>query len=122
MKRIAIAAAFSVSATAFNAALADSDAPWNGSSFAASERRWAPSQEGDETRPRHMAEGFFDHFREDRDRDHHRHHHWDDDDDDGSASADHSGANRPADPNAAAKPVPDSGVFNGNARPKVEVQ
>ena len=84
------------------------------------------SQEGDETRPRLVAEGFFDHFRGDRDGEHHRHHrhHWDDDDDDddGSASAGRGGANRPADPNAATKPVPDSGVFNGKARPKVEVQ
>ena len=124
MKRIAIAAALVVSAAAFSAALADSDPPRDGSSSAPSERRSMASQEGGEARPRDMAEGFFDHFRDGEHHRHHRHHHWDDDedDDDGSASADRGGANQPADPNAAAKPVPDSGVFNGKARPKVEVQ
>ena len=65
-----------------------------------------------------------DHFRDGEDHRGHRHH-WDDDeddDDDGSASADRGGANRSADPNAANAPVPDSGIFNGKARPKVEVQ
>ena len=73
------------------------------------------------------AEGFFDRFRGREDGEghhgHHRHHWDDDDDDDGdSASANRGGGNRPADPNSADAPVPDSGVFNGKARPKVEVQ
>ncbi|WP_407049339.1 hypothetical protein [Methyloraptor flagellatus] len=58
----------------------------------------------------------------DRDRRHARHHHDDDDDDD-----DHGDRGRgarlpvtgPVDPNA---PVPDNGLFQGKARPKVEVR
>jgi len=64
---------------------------------------------------------------------HHGRHRDDDDDDDGERHGEHhgdrdrdhaggGGENRPADPNAANAPVPDNGVFNGKARPKVEVQ
>ena len=120
MKHIAIAAALVLSATAFSAALAASDPSPDDSASAETDRRSAPSW-GDESRASRFAEGFFDHF---RGGERHRHH-WDDDDDDdddGSASADRGGANRPADPNAANTPVPNNGVFNGKARPKVEVQ
>lgn len=56
--------------------------------------------------------------------DHHngRHHDDDDDDDDDDRSGGRPGAvlqNGPADP---AAPVPDNGLFQGKARPKVEVQ
>jgi|GEM_PF-7087758 len=76
--------------------------------------------------------GWFDNV---RDHEHHgerRHRDDDDDDDDGERHSGHhgehhgdrdrGGENRPADPNAANTPVPDNGVFNGKARPKVEVQ
>lgn len=122
MKRIAIAAALVVSTAAFSAVLAASYPSPDELFSAETELRSMSSQDGEETRPGRMAEGFFDHF---RGGEHHRHH-WDrdddHDDDDGSASADGGGASRPADPNAANAPVPDSGVFNGKARPKVEVQ
>lgn len=121
MKRIAIAAALVLSAAAFSAALAASDSSGDESSSVETERRTISSQDGEEMRPHRMAEGFFDHFRSE----HHRHH-WDnddnDDDDDGSASADRGGASQPADPNAQSAPVPDNGIFNGKARPKVEVR
>jgi hypothetical protein len=68
-------------------------------------------------------------FENDWDHEHHgerRHHgrHRDDDDDDdgGERHGGHAGRGGPADPNAANAPVPDNGVFNGKARPKVEVQ
>ena len=112
MKRIAIVAALVLSAAAFSAALAASDP-----SSAETDPRSAPSWGDDEGRAPRFAEGIFDHFPSGE-----RHRQDDDDDDDGSASTDRGGANRPADPNAANTPVPDSGVFNGKARPKVEVQ
>jgi len=64
--------------------------------------------------------------RRDRDRDrrtHHRHHDDDDDDDDDRGGRAEGGAGRmpatgPTDP---ATPVPDNGLFQGKARPKVEV-
>jgi hypothetical protein len=119
VKRIAIAAALVVSAAAFSAALAASDPTQDASPSAEADHRAPSWSDGDGRAPR-LAEGFFDNF---RGGEHHRHH-WDDEDDDdeGSASDDRGGANRPADPNAANTPVPDSGVFNGKARPKVEVQ
>ena len=55
------------------------------------------------------------------DRDHHRRHHDDDDDDDRggrNGRGDRLPATGPTDPNA---PVPDNGLFQGKARPKVEV-
>ena len=42
-----------------------------------------------------------------------------DGDDDEGGEGDVTGRNVPADPNA---PLPDNGLFNGKARPKVEVQ
>jgi hypothetical protein len=127
MKRIAIAAALVFASAVSSAALAASHESREGASSADTEQS-APSRgEGDSRGPR-LAEGFFDRFRhgEGEHGRHHRHH-WDDDDDDddddhGSASANRGGASRPADPNGAGAPVPDSGVFNGKARPKVEVQ
>lgn len=124
MKRIAIAAALILSSAACGAAFAASDRSGDEVDSSGGDRQFAPSRgerEGDGPR---FAEGFFDRFR-DGDGEHHRHrHHWDDDDDDddGSAAADGGGVNRPADPNGANAPVPDSGVFNSKARPKVEVQ
>ena len=60
------------------------------------------------------------------DRHHGRRHHADDDDDEDDDDDDAAGPRRgtvpqtgPADPNA---PVPDNGLFQGKARPKVEVQ
>ena len=74
-----------------------------------------------DTRPVRLADS--DHRREGKER-HHRRHHDDDDDDDDDEGR--SGArsravpqNGPADP---AAPVPDNGLFQGKARPKVEVQ
>lgn len=58
-----------------------------------------------------------DHRREGKER-----HHDDDDDDDGGRPASRpvpAPQNRPADP---ASPVPDNGLFQGKAPPKVEVQ
>jgi len=74
-----------------------------------------------EIRPRRLADN--DHRREGKERHHGRHHDDDDDDDDddGRPGA-RPGAvpqNGPADP---AAPVPDNGLFQGKARPKVEVQ
>ena len=111
MKRIAIASALVVSAIAFSATLAASD-PKPGTPPPAETDHRSAQAWGDDRAPQ-LAEGFFDHF---RGGEHHRphRHHWDDEnDDEGSASAD---------PNAANTPVPDRGVFNGKARPKVEVQ
>ncbi|MBB4041077.1 hypothetical protein GGR34_002740 [Microvirga flocculans] len=48
-----------------------------------------------------------------------RRHHDDDDDDDEDGSRGMMPQNGPAKP---AAPVPDSGLFNGNSRPKVQVQ
>jgi hypothetical protein len=121
MKRIAIAAALVVSAAAFSASLAASDPKPDTPSSAEADQRSAPFWGDNDGRAPRLAEGFFDHL---WDGGRHRHH-WDDDDgddEDGSESADRGGANRPADPNAQNAPVPDSGVFNGKARPKVEVQ
>ena len=69
-----------------------------------------------------------DDHRRDRDRDrhgrkHHRHHDDDDDDDDdrggrGDGRAGRMPTTGPTDP---ATPVPDNGLFQGKARPKVEV-
>jgi hypothetical protein len=124
MKRIVLAAALVLAGAVSGAALAASDRSPDDSFSAQTERGAAPSSGRHEGHGARFAEGFFDHFRGDERHRHHRHH-WDDDDDDdddGSASADRGGGNRPADPNAADKPVPDSGIFNGKARPKVEVQ
>ena len=112
MKRIAIIAALVLSAAAFSAALAASDP-----SSAETDPLSAPSSGDDEGRAPRFAESISDHFPSGE-----RHRQGDDDDDDGSASTGRGGANRSADPNAANTPVPDSGVFNGKARPKVEVQ
>jgi hypothetical protein len=67
-----------------------------------------------------------DHRRKHESRDHHRKHHDDDDDDDDDD--DHGGrgggrAGRPdvTGPSDPAAPVPDNGLFQGKARPKVEV-
>jgi hypothetical protein len=116
MKRIAIAAALVASVAAFSAAPAASDPSPGKSSSAESDQRSAPSWDDDEGRASRFAEGVLDRGRDGE--------HWDDedDDDDGSASADRGGANRPVDPNASNAPVPDSGIFNGKARPKVEIQ
>lgn len=63
-----------------------------------------------------------DHRRREEGRGHHRKHHDDDDDDDdrgrGGDRAGRPGVAGPTDPNA---PVPDNGLFQGKARPKVEV-
>jgi hypothetical protein len=70
-----------------------------------------------------------DHRRREEARRHHRKHHDDDDDDDddddeddrgdrGRGRADGPGVTGPSDP---ATPVPDNGLFQGKARPKVEV-
>jgi hypothetical protein len=63
---------------------------------------------------------------DDRDNGHGSRHHrryaeQDDEDDDGDEGGRGAGSGRPAapDPNA---PVPDNGLFNGKARPKVDVQ
>ena len=123
MKRIVIAAALVVSAAATNAALAATpqlDAPTS----LAGDRGSGFERDGD-ARVQRMAEGDSDGPRGGWGQ-RNRHHHWDDEDDDddeGSESADRGGgANRPADPNASNTPVPDSGIFNNHARPKVEVQ
>jgi len=123
MIRIVIAAALVVSATAMNAALAaapQSDA----ASFPAAESG-AGSESKVGSRDQWIAEADSDDIRGGWGQ-RHRHHHWDDDDDDDGdeeSSADRGGgANRPADPNASNAPVPDSGIFNNHARPKVEVQ
>jgi len=149
MNKLTLAAALILSSTAFGAAHAVSapdptaspDAqiqPAPGPSEEAKEQP-SPSHGSDASNRSHRQEGFlqswlgWDH-RHDDDGDnsnrHHRHghHHWnaDDDDDDGGShharNDDGSRANRPADPNAASAPVPDNGVFNNKARPKVEVQ
>ncbi|MFG1394847.1 hypothetical protein [Xanthobacter agilis] len=67
-----------------------------------------------ETTSKHKRDGDGDHDRRHRDDD-------DDDDDDDDARGGGSGVlqSGPADPHA---PVPDNGLFNGKARPKVEVQ
>ena len=63
-----------------------------------------------------------DHRRREEARGHHRKHHDDDDDDDhgrrGGDRAGRPGVTGPTDP---AAPVPDNGLFQGKARPKVEV-
>lgn len=64
-----------------------------------------------------------DHHR-DRDRHgrrHHRDHDEDDDDDDRGAGAGAPGRMPAAGPSDPATPVPDNGLFQGKARPKVEV-
>jgi hypothetical protein len=90
-----------------------------------------PAQEPRAEQPTHLAQGFTENFwgRDHRgERQGHRERHADkdeDDDDDERGGREHGrngGANRQADPNAANAPVPDNGVFNGKARPKVEVQ
>lgn len=73
-----------------------------------------------DARPLRLADN--DHRREGKERHHGRHHDDDDDDDDDSRPGARTGAvpqNGPADP---AAPVPDNGLFQGKARPKVEVQ
>lgn len=65
-----------------------------------------------------------DDHRRDRDRDHHkgRSHHDDDEDDDDGARGDGRGGRMPAaGPTDPTTPVPDNGLFQGKARPKVEV-
>jgi hypothetical protein len=52
---------------------------------------------------------------------HRRHHDRHGDNDRDHKGGDRSGS-RQVDPNASNAPVPDNGVFNGKARPKVEVQ
>lgn len=73
-----------------------------------------------DARPLRLADN--DHRREGKERHHGRHHDDDDDDDDNGRLGARPGAvpqNGPADP---AAPVPDNGLFQGKARPKVEVQ
>lgn len=76
---------------------------------------------GADARPLRLADN--DHRREGKERHHGRHHDDDDDDDDDDgrpgARAGAVPQNGPADP---AAPVPDNGLFQGKARPKVEVQ
>lgn len=52
-------------------------------------------------------------------RDRHHHHDHDDDDDDENGGRGIIPQNGPTNPNA---PVPGNGLFNGNSRPKVQVQ
>jgi hypothetical protein len=122
MKRLTIAAALLLSGASVGVALAESDRSADESSPAGADQRFTPSLGEREGGGPRIAEGFFDRFR-DADGEQHRHH-WDDDDDDedGSASADGGVQSRPADPNGSNTPVPDSGVFNGQTRPKVEIQ
>jgi hypothetical protein len=88
----------------------------------------ASEQETNAQKPIRLAEGFLENFwGREHHGERHGHHarHSDDDDDDdrgGDAHGRNGGANRQADPNGANAPVPDNGVFNGKARPKVEVQ
>jgi hypothetical protein len=88
-----------------------------------------PAQEPRAQKPALPAEAFLENFwgREHHGerQGHHARHSDDDDEDDDHGGHEHGrngGANRQADPNAANAPVPDNGVFNGKARPKVEVQ
>ncbi len=123
MKRIAIAAALILSSATCGAAFAASDRSGDESYSSGGDRQFALSSDERESGGPRFAEGFFDRFRNgDGERHRHRRHWDDDDDDDGPAAADRGGANRPANPNGANAPVPDSGVFNDKARPKIEVQ
>ncbi|MFG1213550.1 hypothetical protein V5F72_16675 [Xanthobacter flavus] len=75
-----------------------------------------------DARPLRLADN--DHRHEGKERHHGRHHDDDDDDDDDDdgrpgARAGAVPQNGPADP---AAPLPDNGLFQGKARPKVEVQ
>lgn len=73
-----------------------------------------------DARPLRLADN--DHRHEGKERHHGRHHDDDDDDDDDGRPGARAGAvpqNGPVDP---AAPVPDNGLFQGKARPKVEVQ
>jgi hypothetical protein len=89
-----------------------------------------PGQEPRAQKPAFSDEAFLENFwGREHHGERHGHHarHSDDDDDDDDDHGGHrhgrnGGANRQADPNAANAPVPDNGVFNGKARPKVEVQ
>jgi hypothetical protein len=88
-----------------------------------------PAPESHSTEPNRLAEAFLENFwgREHHGErhDHHARHSDEDDDDDDHGGHGHGrngGVNRQADPNAANAPAPDNGVFNGKARPKVEVQ
>lgn len=78
------------------------------------EMRRGPEVWGAKGRPLLLAE-------EGQGREHHarQHHEEDDDDDDEGGGAGAIPQTGPADPNA---PLPDNGLFNGHARPKVEVQ
>ena len=118
MKRIAIAAALLVSSAALTAALATAYRSASESLSVQSEQGAAPSWSQHEGHGARFAEGSFNRSRggdDDDDR-------GGDDDDDDSGSGRRGGGPRLADPNTASMPVPDSGVFNGKARPKVEVQ
>ena len=62
-----------------------------------------------------------DHRRREEARGHHRKHHDDDDDDRGRRGGDRAGRPGVTGPTDPAAPVPDNGLFQGKARPKVEV-
>jgi hypothetical protein len=123
MKTPALIIALLLSTAATGAASAAVDAIATPGAQARREPAAAPEPRA--TQPTRLAEGFLEKL---RGRDHHgeRHADKDDDDDDdedrGGRHGRNGGANRQADPNAANAPVPDNGVFNGKARPKVEVQ
>ena len=127
MKRIAIAAAVLLSSASFGVAVADSDRSADNSFGATARQRSMPSWGERDSDRAHFAQGFFHGFGGGEGERHRHRHHWDDDDegdddDDGGSASNGRAANRAADPNAATTPVPNSGVFNGKARPKVEVQ
>ncbi|MFG1430290.1 hypothetical protein V5F44_06680 [Xanthobacter sp. V2C-8] len=71
-------------------------------------------------RPVRLADN--DHRREQGDRHHGRHDDDDDDDEDDDRPGARPGAVQPTGPADPAAPVPDNGLFQGKARPKVEVQ
>ena len=117
-----IALLFSTAAAAGAASAADANAAPGAQSPQQPTRLAGWFEVGD--REQHGERRHHGRHRDDDDGERHGGHHGDDDRD-RDRDGDHAGRggeNRPADPNAANAPVPDNGVFNGEARPKVEVQ
>lgn len=122
--RTLIGAALLLSTTGIGVALAAAEADHLTSSH--HERHGGATSSAIEGRPIRFAEESHERRRDGEHRGRRHHDDDDDDDEDEGEDEDDEGGRRgaipqagPADPNA---PMPDNGLFNGKARPKVEVQ